>query len=165
MESLIFAAVIGLTVYLFIRRMSLLKAQKRRKAEIAAGTAVEPEEQASMPRLGTPGTVTREQIKQLKANDFEPSRLWSREEAQLILDGVAYLRAAIAMTTNDTDPPIEVQNSVLRFILSDDELRAYVYDWGANRTREDSAKALPTLERDAAFARVEAEILRQWQAT
>lgn len=165
MESLIFAAVIGLTVYLFIRRMSQLKAQKRRKAEVAASGGAEPAPQASMPRVGSPGTITRDQIKQLKANDFEPSRLWSREEAQLILDTVVYMRAAIFMTTKDSDPPLDVQNSVLRFILGDDELRAYIYDWGPNRTREESEKARPNLERDAAFGRVEAEILRLWQAT
>ena len=165
MESLIFAAVIGLTVYLFMRRMRMLKAQKRRQAEIAANGGVEEAPQASMPRLGTPGTVTRDQLRQLKENDFEPSRLWSKEEAQLILDAVTYLRAAIHAKTGDKAPPLEVQNRLLRFILSDDTLRAYVYEWGLNRTHADSARAFPELPRDEAYARVEAEILREWESS
>ena len=163
MESLIFALVIGLTVYLFVRRMRMLKEQKRRQAE-AAGNGGEPAETATMPRLGTPGTVTREQLAQLKANDFEPSRLWSREEAKLILDAVTYLRAAIYMVTGETDPPIEVQNNLLRYILGQEDLRDYVYQWGLNRTRDDEAAPQPVLERDEAFAKLEAAILQQWES-
>jgi hypothetical protein len=165
MESLIFAAVIGLTVYLFMRRMRMLKAQKRRQAEIAANGGVEETPQATMPRMGSPGTVTREQLRQLKANDFEPSRLWSKEEAQLILDAVTYLRAAIYAKTGDKEPPLEVQNRLLRFILSDDMLRARIIEWGLNRTHEDTARAVPDLPKDEALARVEAEILREWEAS
>lgn len=140
-----------------------MKAQKRRQAEAAADGGEAPEEQATMPRLGTPGSITRDQIRQLKENNFEPSRLWSREEAQLILDSVSYLRAAIYMITKDTDPPLEVQNKLLKFMLADDDLRTDVYDWSVNRTRDDSGKDLPELPRDALFAKVEAEILRQWE--
>jgi hypothetical protein len=164
MESLIFAAVIGLTVYLFIRRMRVLKLKKRMQAEeIERGGP--PEEPESMPRLGTPGTVTRDQIKWLKDNDFEPSKLWSKEEAQLILDTVTYLRAVIYMTTEEADPPIDVQNHVLKFILTDDTLREYVYEWGLNRTRDEDAAPQPVLERNEHFARVEAEVLNQWEAS
>lgn len=162
-ESLIFAAVIGLTVYLFMRRMRLLKEQKRRQAHEAEHGGP-PEEAPSMPRLGQPGTVTRDQMKQLKDNDFEPSRQWSKEEAQLILDTVTYLRAVIYLTTEETDPPIEVQNNLLKFILTDEELREYVYEWGLNRTREDDAAPQPVLERDDVYARVEAAVLEQWEA-
>lgn len=163
-ESLVFALVIGLTVYLFMRRMKLLKQQKRRKAEEKelGGPPPEPE---SMPRLGAPGTITREQTKLLKENDFEPSRLWSREEAQLILDTVTYMRAAIYMITKEADPPIEVQNSVMKAILTDDMLREYVYEWGLNRGRDDAAAERPELERDEAFAKVEAAILDQWSSS
>lgn len=164
MESLIFAAVVGLTIYLFMRRMRVLKETKRRQAEELerGGPAEEP---GSMPRLGTAGTVTRDQIKWLKDNDFEPSRLWSKEEAQLILDTVTYLRAVIYMTTEEADPPIEVQNHLLKFILTDDDLREYVYEWGLNRTRDEDAAPQPVLERDAHFARVEAEVMGQWEAS
>lgn len=164
MESLIFALVIGLTVYLFMRRMRMLKRQKRQQAEDAARGGPPPE-QESMPRLGTPGTITRDQIKQLKENEFEPSRLWSREEAKLILDSVTYLRAAIYQVTQEKDPPIDVQNNMLRLILTDDALREYVYEWGLNRTRDDDTAERPALERDEHFAKLEAVILEQWETS
>lgn len=164
MESLIFAAVIGLTVYLFIRRMRVMKQQKRRQAEEAAQGGP-PEDPGSMPRFGTPGTITRDQMKWLKDNDFEPQRLWSKEEAQLILDTVTYVRAIIYMTTNEADPPIEIQNPLLKFILTDDDLRQYVYEWGLNRTRDENDSPQPVLERDEQYARVEAAVLEQWEGS
>ena len=167
MDSLIFAAVVGLTVFLFMRRMKMLKQQKRRQAEMAeqGGVPEEAGEQESMPRRGTPGTITRDQIKQLKANHFEPQRLWSREEAQLILDAVTYMRAAIYAVTQETDPPLEVQNRLLKLILADENLREYVYEWGLNRAREDETAEYPTLERDDAFATLEAAILQEWSSS
>tara|TARA_R110002072_G_scaffold88318_6_gene198742 strand:- start:392 stop:886 length:495 start_codon:yes stop_codon:yes gene_type:complete len=164
MESLIFAAVIGLTVYLFMRRMKIMKAQKRRMAEQAAGVEP-PEDPGSMPRLGNPGTITREQIKLLKENDFEPSRLWSTEEAKLILDAVTYQRAVIYMTTGEADPPIDVQNQLIKLILGTDELREYVYEWGLNRTRDEDSTPQPVLERDEHFAQVEAVVLELWETS
>jgi hypothetical protein len=164
MESLIFAAVVGLTIYLFMRRMRTLKAQKRRQAEDAERGGP-PEDPGSMPRLGTPGTVTREQIQWLKNNDFEPSKLWSKEEAQLILDTVTYLRAVIYMTTEEADPPLDVQNHLLKFILLDDDLRDHVYQWGLNRTRDEDSAPQPVLEQDEYFATVEAEVLKQWESS
>lgn len=164
MESLIFAAVIGLTVYLFMRRLRMMKDQKRRQAEeLERGGP--PEEPSSMPRLGNPGSVTRDQINWLKDNHFEPSRLWSKEEAQLIIDTVIYLRAVIYAVTKETDPPIEVQNHLLKFILTDDALREYVYEWGLNRTRDEDAAPQPVLEENEHFARVEAEVQGQWEAS
>lgn len=166
MENLIFAVVIGLTVYLFVRRMKMLKEQKRRQAEEAANGGP-PAEPATMPRLGTPGTITRDQMKLLRKNDFEPSRLWSREEAQLILDSVAYLRGVVKTTTGDADPPLEVQNSLLRLILTDDELREYMYDWGVNVSRDSAGEIVETdlaaLPRDEAFAKVERAVLEKWE--
>jgi hypothetical protein len=118
-----------------------------------------------MPRFGTPGTITRDQMKWLKDNDFEPQRLWSKEEAQLILDAVTYVRAIIYMTTNEADPPIEIQNTLLKFILTDDDLRQYVYEWGLNRTRDEDGSPQPVLERDEQYARVEAAVLEQWEGS
>ena len=164
MENLIFAAVIGLTVYLFMRRLKNMKAQKRRQVEEAASG--EPrEEPGSMPRLGSPGSITREQIKLLKENDFEPSRLWSMEEAKLILDAVTYQRAVIYMTTGEADPPIEVQNQLMKIILSNDELREHVYEWGLNRTRDEDSAPQPVLERNEFFALVEAAVLELWETS
>ena len=161
-ESLIFALVIALTVYMFMRRLRMIKQQKKLKAEEEARGGVPPEDPGSMPRLGTPGTITRDQIKQLKDNDFTPERQWSKEEAQLILDTVTYLRAVIYMVTDEASPPIEVQNEILKFILTDQELREYVYEWGLNRTRDEHAAPQPVLERNEAFSKVEAAVLERW---
>lgn len=162
MENLIFAVVVGLTVYLFVRRMRMLKEQKRRQAKESADGGP-PAEPSTMPRLGTPGTITRDQMKQLRENDFEPSRLWSREEAQLIIDSVTYLRAAVYMVTGETDAPLDVQNKLLKIILTDDELREYMFDWGLNLPRDAEAPGLPALERDDAFGKVERAILDLWE--
>jgi len=164
-ESLIFALVIALTVYMFMRRLRMIKQQKKLKAEEEARGGVPAEDPGSMPRLGTPGTITREQMQQLKDNDFVPEKLWSKEEAQLILDTVTYLRAVIYMVTGEASPPIEVQNEILKFILTDDELREYVYEWGLNRTREEDAAPQPVLERDEAYEKVEAAVLQQWESS
>ena len=164
MESLIFALVIGLTVYLFMRRLRLVKRKKQLEAsEEQPGGAQS--EQGSMPRIGQSGTITRDQITLLKENDFEPSRLWSKEEAQLILDTVTYLRSVIYIVTNEDDPPIEVQNNVLKFILTDDSLREYVHQWGLNRPRDESARLSQNLERDDHFEQVKVAVLEQWEAS
>ena len=155
-ENLIFAVVIGVTVYLFVRRIRLLKGQRRETPVVA-------EEAADMPRLGNPGTITREQMRALKENHFQPSRLWSREEAQLILDAVTYLRAVIHETTGDEDPPTEIQNQLLKLILTDEHLRDYVLEWGLNRTHDDMEADWPTLNRDAAFAAVEKAVMELWE--
>ena len=161
-ESLIFAAVIGLTIYLFMRRIKIMKARKHLIAEQAA-SGEPPEDPGSMPRLGNPGTITREQTKLLKENDFEPSRLWSTEEAKLILDAVTYQRAVIYMTTGEADPPIDVQNQLIKLILGNDDIREYVYEWGLNRTRDEDSSPQPVLERNEFFDRVEAEVLELWE--
>jgi len=163
MESLIFALVIGLTVYLFMRRLRLVKRKKQLEAS-EAQTSGSQSEQGSMPRIGQSGTITREQIKLLKESDFEPSRLWSKEEAQLILDTVTYLRSVIYIVTKEDDPPIEVQNNVLKFILTDDSLREHVYEWGLNRPRDESAMLSQNLERDDCFEQVKMAVLEQWEA-
>lgn len=164
-ESLIFALVIALTVYLFMRRMRMMKQQKKMQAEEEARGGEPPEDPGSMPRLGTPGTITRDQIRQLKDNDFTPERQWSKEEAQLILDTVTYLRAVIYEATGEANAPIDVQNEILKFILTDEALREYVYEWGLNRTRDDQAAPQPVLERDEHYAKIEAAILERWESS
>ena len=159
-ESLIFALVVAFTVYLFMRRMRIMKEQRRQRVETEASDAPQ-DEAATMPRLGQPGTITREQIRFLKQNNFEPSRMWSREEAQLVLDALAYLRTVIFDTTGQTDAPIEIQNHLLRFILTEEELRDYVREWGLNRTREEEEN--PVLKRDECYARIEATVRELWE--
>lgn len=134
MDSLFLAIIIGLAIWLFMRRAQMAKQRKRYQQQIATGEIEEPK---TMPRVGQPGTVTREQLQQLKDNDFEPSRLWSAEEAQLILDALMYGRAVIREETGDSSAPLEVQNAVLSHILSDEELRDYILDWRRNLTREE----------------------------
>ena len=116
-----------------------------------------------MPRLGQPGTITRAQMRSLAANDFQPSRQWSREEAQLILDALAYLRAAIKTVTGETRAPVEVQSKILGLILSDDDLRDYVLDWSRNLTREEEDEAEIELPADDRFERVADAIRDLWE--
>lgn len=160
-ENLIFAAVIGLTVFLFMRRLRLMREQRRRQQQQAMNDDFA--DPGSMPRLGSPGTITREQMRELRKNDFEPSRLWSREEAQLILDAVAYLRAVIYVATRESDPPVDVQNHLLKLILSDDDMREYVREWGLNRTHADEEAEHPELERNEVFRKVETAVGELWE--
>ena len=164
-ESLIFALVIALTVYMFMRRLRLIKQQKKKKAEEEARGDKVLEDPASMPRLGAPGTITREQIKQLKNNDFTPESQWSKEEAQLILDTVTYLRAVIYEATGEAGAPIGVQNDILKFILTDHVLREYVYQWGLNRTQDEHTSPQPVLERDEFYKKIEAAVLERWESS
>ena len=126
MESILLAVIIGLAVWLFMKNARKMRERKDRlsqpppDADADAGGASQPK---SMPRFGVPRTITREQIARLKENDFEPHRQWSKDEAQLILDSVTYLRAAIRMVTGESGAPTEIQNNILGLILGDEELR------------------------------------------
>ena len=87
------------------------------------------------------------------------------EEAKFILDTVTYQRAVINMTTGETDPPIDVQNQLIKLILSNEELREYVYEWGLNRTREEDSAPQPVLDQNTFFAQVEAAVLELWETS
>ncbi len=166
LDSLLVAFAIGLVVWLMMRRIVHQRARQRMAARQAGPEASggASSEQRTMPRMGAPGTVTRAQIAELRARHFEPSRHWSREEAQLILDAVSYLRAVILQETGDADPPIEIQNKVLGFILTDDALRGAVLDWSLNRTREEEAGTPDGPPRDEIYERVAAFVTELWQA-
>ena len=144
------AVVVGVTVWLFMRRMRLKRLQQA-QAQAQAGPAPEPK---TMPRLGTPGTITKQQMAQLKKMYFTPDRGWSEEEAALIIDTVMYLRAAIEDTTGETDAPLEIQNQVLGFILTDEELRDYLLSWGQNRARRGETLDKPVLRQNEHYDRV-----------
>ena len=167
MESWIFAVVIGVTVWLFFRNARVMRERRRQQMEARASGGASAEEVAepkSMPRFGVPRTITREQMRELKANDFEPQREWSKDEAQLILDTVTYLRAAIRIVTGETGAPIEVQNSILSFILGEDKLRESVLDWSLNRTREEEdAGEDADLPADETFEAIAAHIRELWE--
>ena len=163
MESIILAVCVALTVWLFMRRQRM-KRKQRIIDQQEAQESGPPVEQKSMPRIGKAGSMTRDQIKALKDNDFEPSRIWSKEEAQLILDSVDYLRAVIAQETGEKKPPMGVQNQVLGFILSDLELREYLLDRARNQTREEAARGRLTPTQDEHYARVSKFVTGLWDA-
>jgi hypothetical protein len=160
MDSLILAAAVAFAVWFALRRARAVRARRAQQASAAAAPA---DGQKAMPRIGTPGTVTRDQMKALRECNFEPSPQWSREEAQLILDAVAYLRGVIAITTGDRDAPLEVQNKILAMLLGEGELRERVIDWSRNLTREDRADIEAAIPRDALFDQVQGIVRQLWE--
>jgi hypothetical protein len=162
MNSLLVALIVGALAWLYMRRLNQWRAQRRAQAR-AAEEPQEPQETSTMPRLGSPGSITRDQIAALRENDFEPSRMWSREEADLVLDSVRYLRAVIREETGDTDAPVEVQNKILAFILGDEPLRDYVMSWALNRTREEEAASSVRLEDNEHHRRIAEFVARLWE--
>jgi hypothetical protein len=125
MESLWVGILVALAVWLLLRHARQAKA---RRAAAAMPSA-------TMPRIGTPGSATPEQLERMRACHFETTGGWSREEAQLILDAVDFLRAALREVARSDDPPIEIQNRVLVFLLADEALRRRVMQWGEARRR------------------------------
>ena len=113
----------------------------------------------AMPRHGTPGTVTKAQRERLHAEGFEPSIHWSIEEADLVLDAVTYLRGVWNKAVSRQDAPVEIQNHLLAFILTDPEMREYIRRWGTEaREKYDGAK--PAFPRTKIFERVASEAAR-----
>ena len=167
MDSLLIAVAVGLVVWLLMRRAAYTRARRQMAArQQPAGTdeAAPPKGQKTMPRIGTPGTITRAQMAELRTLDFEPMRQWSREEAQLILDTVTYFRAVILDETGDSNPPLDVQNRLLGFVLTDEELREAILEWSLNRTREEEEAERLVLPRDETYERVADEIAELWEA-
>ncbi len=112
--------------------------QRRQSRKDPTGAIIERETKAKpreMPRVGTPGSITFNQTQELKRNHFQPDKGWSQEEAALILDAVKYLRSVCRDIAGDEDgpPPIEIQNELLRFILTEQDIREYVRKWGIDR--------------------------------
>lgn len=134
-ESLAVALALGAAVFV------LMRLRKRRQSGAGSGgrTAATPARGASpppaMPRLGSPGTITYNQLQALSRNGFTPDKTWSKEEAALILDAVTYLRAVCRAVAGDNDgvPPVEVQNALLVVVLTTEDVRDYVRKWGEER--------------------------------
>lgn len=151
-NSLAIAIAVGIVIWIMMRR--------RRRTGRSAPAAVRTEEKPrAMPRIGTPGTITFNQIQALKQNNFAPDRNWSREEAALILDAVAYLRAVCRTIAGEDDgpPPIEVQNELLRVVLTTEDVRDYVRKWGEERRAaglDEFADDEPELPRNNQFEHV-----------
>jgi hypothetical protein len=156
MDSLILGLFVAVAVWFALRQARARRAKRAPAAAPPAGA------QRTMPRIGTPGTVTKDQLRQLRETSFEPSPHWSREEAQLILDAVSYLRAAIATATGDRDPPIDIQNKVLALVLGEEALRNRVLDWSRNLTQQDRNDVQAAVPRDAHFTRVQAFVRELW---
>lgn len=162
MESIILAVCVALFVWLFMRRQRMRKEQALRNQQ-EAQTNGPPQEPKSMPRLGKAGSITKDQLKALKDKDFEPSRIWSKEEAQLILDAVDYLRAVIGRETGEKNPPMDVQNQVLGFILSDEALREFLVDRARNLTREELERGRLEPEQDEHYTRIAEFVTDLWE--
>ena len=145
----------------------LMRIHKRRQATSKDPTdailpQVPSDKDRAMPRIGEAGTISFNQIQALRANSFTPDRNWSREEAALILDAVKYLRAVCRDVGDREDgaPPVEIQNELLRFILTQQDLRDYVRKWGEDRRADgfdEFSDDEPELARNNQYARVEAE--------
>lgn len=137
-ESIVIAFLIGGGIW-FILQMN----RKRRLEQVARARDEDepsPEERGSMPRVGVPGTLTKAQIRVLQSNGFVYDKGWSKEEAALILDTLAYLRAVCRHVAPDVDAPVEVQNELLSFILVHDDLRDHLRGWSeARRMDRDDA--------------------------
>ena len=118
--------------------------------------------QAEMPRIGEPGTITFDQKTALLDNSFAPDNNWSQEEADLILDGVKYLRLVCSQISSqkDGEPPLEVQNALLKFILTEQDIRDHIRKWGKdsrNQETGDSSKRELQIIQNQQYDRVKTE--------
>ncbi len=160
-ESLIigFAIVWGLWMLFRIHRSR--GARRSLFADKPTATAAAKDADArAMPRLGKPGTVTPNQARMLRFNNFVPDKQWSFEEAALILDALTYLRAVCRDVAGEEDAPapLKVQNELLRLILTDQDLRDYVRRWGERRREEGAGEDdMPTLTPNLQFERIAAK--------
>lgn len=129
LDNVMLAVAVGVGAWLLMR----FRPRRRRPPAPPAPTP-EPSSTATMPRVGKPGTVSRPQIKALQQNYLPVDSGWSWEEAALILDALAYLRAACQRVTV-AEAPEAVQNALLHFILARDDLREHVRQWAQGRRR------------------------------
>lgn len=149
----------------------LYRIHKRRSTKANPAGGIAPKSTAKvreMPRIGTKGTITFNQIQALRRNSFTPDKNWSREEAALILDSVKYLQCVCRDLTEEKDdaPPLEILNELLRFILTTDDIREHVRKWGDQRREdgfEDYAEDEPELPRNQQYDRVAAEGQKYFQ--
>lgn len=158
MNSILLGILVAVAVWLFMKHrqgsganlfgglFSSSRSQVQRKS---------PPKPREMPRIGKPGTITDEQINDLKGNLFQPTKEWSFEEAALILDAVTYLRGVCKQVSGNEQPPLELQNELLAFILEDQGLRDYVRRWGEDRGKTGINGKTLKLKHNNQFKRVE----------
>jgi hypothetical protein len=115
-----------------------------------------------MPRQGRPGSITEDQVEALESERFLPpaplARLaeLSAEEAQAILDALAYVRAAVAQVTGET-APTAIENEGLALVLADEAFAAHAGGWSR------SGRPVP-LKEGGQFAKLRAMLMQYWQA-
>lgn len=157
---IIFAFGWGILVLFRIhRRRTTAAAHKQANDPAPAPARVEDK---SMPRAGESGSITYNQTRALQRNNFAPDRKWSREEAALILDALKYLQTVCRDVAGDDDgpPPLDIQNALLRLILTGQDLRDYVRKWGEDRRAAgggDFDDDDPELARNDQYARIATE--------
>jgi hypothetical protein len=154
MDNTLFYAICAAGVmFLMFRRR---KGQPRRSLFRRSPTNAPTDANSSMPRIGVPHTVTLDQLDQLEQFNFPRERSWSREEADLIIDSVVYLRGVCAETIDDPEPELRVQNELLKTILTDQDLRDYVRAWGERRRAEGKQGSDPRpMPRNNQYERIE----------
>ena len=158
-ESLIIGFAIAWGLWILLRIHRSRGARRSLFADKPTTTAKDAATRA-MPRLGKPGTMTPNQARMLRFNNFVPDRQWSFEEAALILDALTYLRAVCRDMAGEEDgpAPLKVQNELLRLILTDQDLRDYVRRWGERRREEGAGEdEMPTLTPNRQFERIAAK--------
>jgi hypothetical protein len=152
-DSVALGFMVFLAAWFLVKRFKKKSANPTRRVDKASQSQAR-----RMPRVGTPGTVTKDQMERLRAQGFEPSKHWSIEEADMVLDTVVYLRGVWNKAVSKQSAPVEIQNHLLAHILSDPEMREYIRRWGAE-LREKGEDAKPTFPRTKIFERVAAEAL------
>jgi hypothetical protein len=152
MNGIILGIVVAFIVWLSIRSGRRMKEKKTRLKSEA--------EKKTIPRIGTAGTITKEQAEELRKNNFEPLKDWSFEEAALMLDTTTYLRAVFSEAAGLKDSPLEMQNELLVFILDDEQLRDHVRNWGEERRNRGTDNEVAELPHDAEFECIATEALR-----
>lgn len=138
-------------------------------ASEAVPAAEEPgDDWPEMPRIGKPGTATDEQVEALMEHRVIPAppcrdlHDYSAEEAQAILDAIAFARAVTTQVTGgeDEEAPPEALTALLNELvaetLADAELRAFALRWAKS--------GAPTpIRENTTFERARAVVLRHWQ--
>ena len=154
MNSLLIGIFVALAVWIFIKLRQRNGGFRRLPSSPDPSSSEQPEKRREIPRIGVPGTITQEQITALERNLFQPSGDWSFEEAALILDTVSYLRAVCAKALGKREPPLQVQNELLAYMLQDQDLRDYVNEWSKNRREARIDDKPPQLKHNDHYERV-----------
>ena len=154
MNSLLLGIFVALAVWIFLKLRRRTGSFRGLHSSPYPASSQRLDKSREIPRIGVPGTITQKQITALKHNLFQPSRDWSFEEAALILDAVSYLRGVCAKAIGKREPPLEVQNELLAYILKDQDLRDYVRTWGKYRREEGNDDKPPQLKHNDHYERV-----------